>query len=431
MTDSPLKEEFLHYLWRTKKMPIGGYVTTDGRPLEILDFGIYNLDAGPDFFNGKIKLEDTIWAGNIEMHVFSSDWKKHKHHQDKAYDNVILHVVYEEDKTVYRSDDKPIPTLELKGKIPKLYLNNYLGLIQSQNKIPCQSLISCVKKEKINLWKYNLTVERLGNKSAFVNDIYMSTGNDWEETLYIMLARYFGSKVNTEPFEKLARSLPLNIIYKNKDKRRTLDALFFGQAGMLMANYKDAYFNGLKSEYQYQQKKYGLKPIDSVSWKFSKLRPMNFPTIRIAQFAGLMYNVQFLFSKIREAENASVIKKIIASDISEYWNTHYRFGVVTTDKAKNPGSNFIDLLLINAIAPVLFAYGKLMADESYIYKAISILEYLPSEKNNIISLWNELEIESTSAFDSQALIQLKSSYCDKFRCLYCNIGNDIMNLKED
>lgn len=429
MTNSPLKEEFIHFLWRTKKLPVNGYVTTDGKMLEILDFGIYNVDAGPDFFNGKIKIDGTIWAGNIEMHVFSSDWQKHKHQHDSAYDNVVLHVVYEDDKPVLSTDNIPIPTLALKGKIPKIYLDNYLNLVQSQQKIPCQSIIHKVSEEKINLWKFTLAIERLSNKSTFVNDILTSTGQDWEETLYIMIARYFGSKVNTEPFERLARSLPLQIVQKNKDKRQTLDALYFGQAGMLMANYTDEYFETLKSEYQYQQKKYNLQPIDPVAWKFSKLRPMNFPTVRIAQFAGLMYRVSFLFSQIKEADNASEIKKILTSDISEYWKTHYRFGLVSTDKTKNTGSNFIDLLMINAIAPVLFLYGKVNDDETYIDKAISIMEYLPSEKNNIITLWNELNIKTTNAFDSQALIQLKTVYCDQQRCLSCKIGNEIMSGK--
>jgi len=427
MTNSPLKEEFIHFLWRTKKLPLNGYVTTGGKILEILDFGIYNVDAGPDFFNGKVKIDGTTWAGNIEMHVFSSDWRRHKHQHDSAYDNVILHVVYEDDQPVSDATNGPIPTLELKGKIPKIFLDNYLNLVQSQQKIPCQSIIHTVSEDKINLWKFTLAIERLSNKSVFVNEILASTGHDWEETLYIMIARYFGSKVNTEPFERLARSLPLQLVQKNKDKRQTLDALFFGQAGMLMANYTDEYFESLKSEYQYQQKKYNLQPIDPVAWKFSKLRPMNFPTVRIAQFAGLMYRVSFLFSQIKEADNAAEIKKIITSDVSEYWKTHYRFGLVSADKTKNAGSNFIDLLMINAIAPILFLYGKVNDDETYIDKAISIMEYLPSEKNNIITLWSELNIKASNAFDSQALIQLKTSYCDYQKCLSCKIGNEIMS----
>ncbi|MBK9734892.1 MAG: DUF2851 family protein [Saprospiraceae bacterium] len=430
LTDSPFKEEFLHYLWRTKKLPLHHYQTTEGHTLDIIDFGTYNTDSGPDFFNGKINIDGTIWAGNIEMHVFSSDWLKHKHQYDAAYENVILHVVYENDIPV-SSSHTLIPTLELKGKIPKSYINNYLNLIQSTNKIPCQHLISNVDKGKINLWKYTLTVERLENKSSLVNEIFTESRGDWEETLYIMLAKYFGSKVNKEPFEQLARSLPLSIIHKNKNNRTAFESLFFGQAGMLLADYKDDYFVKLKSEFQYQQKKYKLKPINPVSWKFSKLRPVNFPTIRIAQFVGLMYGVTFLFSRIREAERPEEIKKMLQSNVDEYWLTHYKFGTTSALKSKRIGEDFMNVLLINTIAPLLFCYGKFIGEDKYKEMAISILEDIPGENNAIIRLWKSLEITSSSAFDSQALIQLKSMYCDQYKCLSCKIGNELINMSSE
>ncbi|MBK8670909.1 MAG: DUF2851 family protein [Saprospiraceae bacterium] len=431
MTASPIKEDFLHYLWRAKKIPPHHYVTTDGRSLEILDFGIYNTDAGPDFFNAKIKVDNTIWAGNIEMHVFSSDWKKHKHQHDKAYENVILHVVYENDHPIRQSENEPtpIPTLELKGKIPRIYLENYLTLVQSTLDIPCSTLIRAVDKDKIALWKYTLTVDRIHQKATAAEEIYRSAGNDWEETLYIMLARYFGSKVNTEPFERLARSLPLSIINKNKDKKETLEALLYGQAGMLMAHYQDEYFTSLKKEYIYQQKKYNLTPTDPVAWKFSRLRPMNFPTVRIAQFAGLLYRVTFLFSQVKEAETPAEIRKMLVSGVSEYWIDHYRFEVPAVPVLKNTGQDFIDSLMINAISPVLYLYGKMNDDERYIQKAISILEHTAGEQNQITELWKSVGIPTGSAFDSQALIHLKNQYCNEFRCMACKIGNEIMNLK--
>jgi len=428
MTISPIKEEFLHFLWRTKKISPQNLQTTDGRKIDVLDFGVYNVDSGPDFFNAKINIEGTIWAGNIEMHVFSSDWQKHKHQHDKAYENVILHVVYENDKETILSNEKTsIPTIELKGKIPKSYTDNYLTLMQSKASIPCQQLISYCAREKIELWKYTLTIDRLYHKSQQVADILISTGNDWEETLYIILARYFGAKVNTEPFERLARSLPLSVINKNKDKRHTLDAIFFGQAGMLMANYDDEYFVRLKKEYLFQQKKYGLKPIDPVAWKFSKMRPMNFPTVRIAQFSGLMYRVTFLFSQIREAKHPLEIRSMLHSEVTEYWYDHYRFGTLSSPIKKNTSNDFVDLLLINAIAPVLYHYGRCIGDEKYIDVAIKLLEDIGSEKNSVIDLWKQLGIPSKSSFDSQALIHLKNMYCNKFKCLSCKIGNEIMN----
>ena len=428
MTNSPIKEEFLHFLWRTKKIQPEHLVTTDGRMIDILDYGTYNVDSGPDFFNAKINIEGTVWAGNIEMHVFSSDWNKHKHQQDKAYENVILHVVYENDKNIWMPyENTHIPTIALKGKIPKSFADNYLSLMQSKAVIPCQGLISTVALEKIDLWKYTLTIDRLYHKSQQVSDILISTGNDWEETLYIMLARYFGAKVNTEPFERLARSLSLTIINKNKDKRDTLDALFFGQAGMLMANYEDEYFVKLKQEYLFQQKKYGLKPIDPVAWKFSKMRPMNFPTVRIAQFSGLMYRVTFLFSQIREATHSSEIRNMLHSEVSDYWYDHYRFGTASAPIKKNTSGDFVDLLLINAIAPVLYHYGRSIGDEKYIDVAIKLLEDIGAEKNSVIDHWKQLGIPSKSAFDSQALIHLKNMYCNELKCLSFKIGNEIMN----
>ena len=428
MTNSPIKEEFLHFLWRTKKIQPEHLVTTDGRVIDILDFGTYNVDSGPDFFNAKINIEGTVWAGNIEMHVFSSDWKRHKHQHDKAYENVILHVVYENDKDILLSNENTsIPTLALKGKIPKSFVDNYFNLMQSKALIPCQNMISTVAFEKIELWKYTLAIDRLYHKSQQVSDILLSTGNDWEETLYIMLARYFGAKVNTEPFERLARSLPLKVVNKNKDKRDTLDALFFGQAGMLMANYEDEYFVRLKKEYQFQQKKYSLKPIDPVAWKFSKMRPMNFPTIRIAQFSGLMYRVTFLFSQIRESTYPAEIRQMLHSDVTEYWYDHYRFGTLSSAMKKNTSIDFVDLLLINAIAPVLYHYGRSSGDEKCIDVAIKLLEAIGSEKNSVIDHWKELGISSKTAFDSQALIHLKNNYCNEFKCLSCKIGNEIMN----
>lgn len=425
---SPIKEDFIHFLWKTKKLPYVQYTSTDGREIEILEWGTHNLDSGPDFFNAKISIDGTIWAGNVEMHVFTTDWLKHRHQNDKAYDNVILHVVFEDDYVKTGDVLSSIPILELKGKIPKIYLDNYLNLIQSNDSIPCARLIHNVDKQKIQLWVYTLMIERLSMKAKSVTYLWDICLHDWEETLYILLARYFGSRVNTEPFERLARSLPLNIILKNKDKRNVLDALIFGQAGMLEANYTDPYFLELKAEYQFQRKKYQLTPIDGVSWKFSKLRPVNFPTLRLAQFSGLMYKVSFLFSQIKEAENPKEIRSILKATTHEYWKTHYTFDTQSAAKDKNMGNDFIDLLLINAIAPLLFYYGQVNENDHFRDMAISILEDIPPEKNSIINMWSELDIKAKSAFDSQALLQLKNNYCDQFKCLSCKIGSDIMNL---
>ncbi len=426
MSPSPIKEDFIHYLWKTKKIP-KDLISTEGLSIEILDFGVHNLDSGPDFFNGKIKVNDTVWAGNIEMHVFASDWLKHGHQHDKAYENVILHVVYEDDlQSEQLNAQGTIPTVELKGSIPKSYLETYLNLVQSGSEIPCKSLISYVDKNKIDLWKYALSIERLQQKSQLVNEILQSKGMDWEETLYIMVARYFGAKVNLDPFGRLASSLPLHVILKNKDKREALDALIFGQAGMLDANYTDEYFQKLKTEYNFQQKKYGLKAIDAVTWKFSKLRPMNFPTVRLSQFAGLMYRVSFLFSQIKETEDITEIKQMLVSQPSSYWDTHYRFGQDAHYVVKTTSTEFIELLLINAVSPVLYTYGLIHDEQQYINKAIQILEEIGGETNVITKAWKSMGISTKTAFDTQALIHLKNNYCNEKRCVACKIGHEIM-----
>lgn len=428
MNLSPIKEDFLHYLWRLKKFSAQDFVTTDGRKVDIINFGTYNVDSGPDFFNAKIEIEGTIWVGNIEMHVHSSDWLRHKHQYDKAYENVILHVVYEHDLKDQNETIKNIPTIELKGKIPKSYLDIYLELMQSTSTIPCSNTLKYVDHQKIEFWKYALVIERLQSKSEYIKTIFDQCNHDWETTLYVVLARYFGSKVNTEPFEMVAKSLPLAYIFKNKNNTETIDALVFGQAGMLMADYKDDYFQTLKKEYQHQQSKYQLNSMNPVAWKFSKMRPINFPTVRLAQFSALLYKVSYLFSQIKESESPIEIRAILTAKPHEYWNDHYRFGVESIAVTKRISDDFIDILIINAVAPVLYFYGKVNSEERLIDKAIQLLESVGSESNKIVNEWKTLGINAKTGFDSQALIQLKNKYCSEFKCLDCKIGHEIMNL---
>lgn len=423
----PIKEDFLHYLWRTKKINAQDLVTSDGIKIHVVDNGIYNVDSGPDFFNAKVDIGGILWAGNVEMHVFTSDWIKHGHSKDKAYDNVILHVVYEHDINPNQDIDlAKIPTLELKGRIPKIYLERYLSLVLSMDAIPCQRLIKNVDPAKIELWKYNLMVDRLHSKANQMASILFQNTQDWEETLYVMLARYFGSKVNTEPFEMLAKSLPLRIIQKNHNNSLSIEALVFGQAGMLEATYKDDYFLRLQEEFQFLQKKYQLSPINSVGWKFSRMRPMNFPTVRLAQFAALLKSSVNLFSKIQEVETMEELRSLLRAEPPSFWNSHYRFGKESPILSKNISDEFIGLLIINTLAPILYLYGKTIDDASFIDKAIHWLESMKSEKNNIITAWKSAGVPSKTAFDSQALIHLKQHYCDEYRCLDCKIGHEIM-----
>lgn len=423
-----IKEDFLHYLWRAKKISQNDLITTDGQSIDVMDFGHYNTEAGPDFLNARIKIDGTLWAGNVEMHVFSSDWHKHRHQNDKAYENVILHVVYEHDIPVtLKNAVHPLPVLELKGKIPKSFLQNYQFLMNSKDSIPCRSCVKTIDYSRVQWWKYALAIERLQRKSLYIKDILEKSQGDWEETCYIAMARYFGASSNTLPFEMMASHTPYSLIMKNKDKKLSLEALFFGQAGMLHADYQDAYFRSLKEEYVFLQRKYQLNPIDPVLWKFGRLRPVNFPTVRIAQFAGFLHRSGFLFSEIREAENNTEIRSLFQSDTDPYWTTHYTFGKESSSLSKAISPAFTNILIINAVTPILYLYGKMTDQQKYIDKAVTFLEETQAEKNRITQMWTSLGMEIRSALDSQAWIELKTQYCQEFRCLSCRIGHEILS----
>jgi hypothetical protein len=423
-SQSPIKEDFIHFVWRTKRVP-NELTTVDGRRIKVLDYGTYNLNSGPDFFNGKVEIDGTIWAGNIEMHVFTRDWIKHKHQNDRAYDNVILHVVYEHDGDL---PDNNLPTVELKGLIPKIVLDRYLTMMSANNtSIPCHKLISKVDLSKINLWKNALLIDRISQKSNYIAKLHNQSMSSWEDATYIAVAKYFGSKVNVEPFERLAKSIPLSIFHKNKDKPISVEALVWGQAGMLVGNHKDPYFLALQSEYRFLKQKYSLEPMDPLTWKFGKLRPINFPTVRLAQFAALMSKVTFLFSRAIEAKTVKDLRTLFRVKPHEYWDTHYRFDVESRVYDKTISNGFIDLILINAIIPIVFQYGKSIDDEEMTDRAIAWLEDIKSEVNTITNMWSELGVELKTSYDSQAMIQLKTMYCDQFRCLECKIGNEIFN----
>jgi hypothetical protein len=422
-----IREDLLYYLWKTKSFNLSDLLTEDGQPIEIIDFGNQNYDSGPDFSNGKVKIGETIWAGNIEMHVYSSDWERHNHDLDKAYDNVILHVVYEHDREVHTTTEQFIPCLELKNRIPKKLKQNYSQLISNNNWIPCENQLPNVPNHTVTFWLQRMVAERLESKTEYLKSILEYTNNDWEETMYVFLMRYMGARVNMDPFESLAKNLPLSIIQKNKDVLQTIEALLFGQAGMLLATHtSDNYYESLKSEYLFLSKKYQLTNIPPVSWKFARMRPAGFPTIRIAQMAQIICNTEHLFSQILDAKEIKSIRHLFHAIPSEYWEDHYRFGTDSIYKEKHLGDGFIDLIIINVVSPILFLYGKSIADEQYCERAIKHLESLKPEQNKIITNYKALGIKTSSAADSQGLLQLKKAYCDPKLCLSCSIGNKLI-----
>lgn len=419
-----MKEEFLHYIWKYKLYKNGNLTAQNQEKIEILNQGTHNFDSGPDFFNAKIKINETIWAGNVEVHINSSDWFAHNHHKDKAYDNVILQVVYNHDKDIVRTNGQPIPTLEI--KFDKKLLNNYESLIKSEYWISCQNDIREIDSFTVQNWLEKLTIERLEEKSERINELLKQTNNGWETAFYFQLARNFGFKLNSDPFELLAKSLPLAYLAKHKDDLSQIEALLFGQAGFLNDESGDDYYERLKKEYQYLQKKFNLKPIEKHLWKFLRSRPGNFPSVRIAQFAMLVYKSTALFSKILETKTINDFYKLFIVKPSDYWENHYVFNKESIKKSKIIGKSAVDIILINTIVPFLFIYGKAKGIQNLQDRSIRLLESLKPEKNSIITKWNDLDINASNAFDTQALIQLKNNYCNPKKCLNCQIGNRII-----
>ncbi|MCB0519828.1 MAG: DUF2851 family protein [Lewinellaceae bacterium] len=421
-----MKEDLLHFLWRFRRFDHSALSTTEGEPVEILQPGTHNTHAGPDFSNARLKIGSTVWAGNVEMHLHSSGWLQHKHQDDRAYDNVILHVVLEEDQPVLRADGSRLPCLEMKNRIPPKLIGSYQKLLHNEHWIPCQHQFYEVPEMTRSLWLDRLLVERLEQKTAAILHTLQANKGNWEETFYQILARNFGLKINAEPFEMLAQSLPQNILAKHRDNLLQLEAFLFGQAGLLGQDFGEAYPNRLQSEFGFLQKKYALTPLNSAAWKFLRLHPANFPTIRLAQFARLVQQSAHLFSKILEVKSQADIESLFEVKLDGYWLTHYTFGNESPKKNKSLGKDAVRLLTINTIVPFLFVYGSQQGNQDFKDLAISLLERLPAERNAIIMGWQRLGMEAKSAYQTQALLQLKNVYCDRKRCLECAVGGAIL-----
>ncbi len=421
-----IREELLHYLWKTKRFDWKDLTTTEGESIEIHDFGKHNPNAGPDFLHAKIKIGDTLWAGNVEMHVQSSDWLKHEHSSDTAYENVILHVVLEEDVPITRAGGTRIPCLRMRERIPTKLAATYQQLIHTKAWIPCAEQFAEVSDMTKHFWLDRLLVERLEQKTTLIEARLQANQFDWEETFYQVLARNFGMKVNGDAFERLAESLPQLTLAKHRDKLFQIEALLFGQSGLLDREFQEDYPKRLQKEYNFLRQKYQLTPMRAVNWNFLRLRPANFPTLRIAQLAQLVYQSTHLFRKILEAENAKAIEQLFQLELGDYWRTHYVFDKVSKARKKTLGDTTIRLLFINTVAPFLFLYGTQKDDNSYQKRALELLEVLPPESNTIIKGWTDLGLKADSAYQTQALIQLKNTYCNDKRCLECAVGNAIL-----
>ena len=423
---SDMKESILHYVWQNKLFTSHNLFTTDGESIEIIDVGKYNTDAGPDFFNAKIKIDGTVWAGNIEIHTNSTDWNRHNHQNDKAYDTVILHVVHKFDGEVYRTDGEGIPQLEL--TFPAQIEKNYNQLLDEEKWISCADKIQSVPSIIIQSWKNALLTERLEQKMNNIETLLAQNNQHWEEAFYITLARTFGFGTNSQAFEMLAKSLPLTILGKHKDDIFQLEALLFGQSGLLDVANDDDYSQKLKKEFEFLQAKYDLISLNNEQWKLLRLRPDNFPHVRIAQFAALLHASSKLFSKIVENPDVEYIRQLFDCQPSDYWNVHYLFGTKSFFKIKKLGKQSIDGILINTIVPFLFCYASHKNNDELKEKALQMLEQIPCEKNAIILNWQNLGLTVNSAFDSQALLHLKKQYCLQKYCLRCRIGHKVLTL---
>lgn len=421
-----MKENLLHFVWKLKLFSTAQLKSTNGEIIEIISAGTANLNTGPDFLNAKLVINNQLWAGNVEIHLNSSDWYVHNHEIDENYDSVILHVVWEHSVDVFRKSNQPIATLELKNYISKELLDNYRQLFsKNKNWINCEKDIESVDSFILTNWLERLYVERLENKSEQIQNTVNKLNNNWEAALFVLLAKNFGLKINSEAFMNFANSFDFSIVRKVSGNLEQLEALFFGQAGMLSNNYESEYFENLKKEYHFLKVKFQLTPISNGQIHFFRLRPNNFPTIRLSQLAMVYHSHQNLFSKIMETEDIKEFYGLFDLATSNYWETHFTFETASKKSIKKITKPFIDLLLINTIIPLKFLYLKSLGKND-ISSVLAIIANIKPEKNEIISKFNELNIKSKTAFETQALLQLKNEYCNKQLCLNCAVGKELL-----
>ena len=417
-------EQLLHYVWKHKIFPLKELKTTTGQQVEVIDTGLANTDAGPDFFNAKLKLDGVLWIGNIEIHERSSDWFKHGHHADAGYNSVILHIASEIDTEISRSNGERIPQIQL--ICPEAVRTNYKELLETDSYPPCYRIIPSLPPFTAHSWMTALQMERFEQKATLLNERLKRCQGNWEDAFFITLARNFGFGLNGDAFETWAHRLPFRAVDKHRNDLFQIETFFFGQAGILEDSDGDGYYLRLKKEYTYLQHKFGLIPMDASLWRFLRLRPANFPHIRIAQLACLYHRAYGLLSRIMETETLQGVRDILKGGTSEYWLTHYTFGGSSPSRPKTLSNTSLDLLIINTVVTFLYAYGLHKGNRVLCARAGSFLEELKAENNYITRMWEQCGMKASNAADSQALIQLKKEYCDKKKCLYCRIGYEYL-----
>lgn len=420
-----MKEDFLHHIWQFKKFSLQGLKTVQGDSVEVMNAGQYLQQSGPDFFNARVVIGSQPWAGNVEMHLKSSDWYAHHHEKDPAYDSVILHVVWEHDMAVFRQDNSEIPVLELRHYTDARLVSRYNTLSAAKSWVYCEKELETMNGFILENWKERLFFERLQRKAEPILELAKQTENDWEAVLFCFLAKNFGLNTNGSIFYSIAQSIPFSIIRKESFDALNLEALLFGRAGLLEGDKEDAYFKDLKSRYDYLCLKHRLTPVHIDAVEFFRHRPDNFPTIRLAQLAQLYHMHQNLFSKIIATTSLPDLYTIFNTAVSEYWQTHYQFDKESPKKLKSLSRPFIDLLIINTIVPFRFAYGKSTGNGNS-EELVELLRQVSPEKNAVIDKFRFHKVPAASAYDTQSLLQLKNEYCTHKRCMQCALGIELL-----
>ncbi|MDI9357009.1 MAG: DUF2851 family protein [Chitinophagaceae bacterium] len=426
-----MQEPFLYFIWKYQYFDKTTLQTTDGKTIQVLDVGILNRDAGPDFSYSKILIDNIEWNGNVEIHIKSSDWKKHNHQKDTSYTNVILHVVWQNDENCYRKDGTSIPQLELKTRTSHTMIERYNTLLSEKNPVPCFSFATNINPLKARSMMDRVLVERLERKTQLLQDILEKEKGDWNGLFFHALIRFFGFKVNEEGFQQLSKNTSFSIIHKIHRDITSTEAYLFGMAGFLSNNVNDEYSKTLQKEFQYICQKFTITPPKEYPlWKFLRLRPANFPPLRIAQLAAIFHINPQIFSSLKTLKTTKEIQKIFAQPVSNYWKTHYQFSSQTENKTQNTiGTHSIDIIIINVVSPILFLFGRMYAQPEMEEKAIDILYSLKNEKNAIADFYTFMPIKQETAHDSQAILELYNAYCTKKKCLECQIGLNILKNK--
>jgi len=416
-----MTEELLHFLWKHRMVNSSDLKTTDGELIEIIHPGTHNTDAGPDFFNAKVKIGNTLWAGNVEIHLRSSDWRLHHHHLNQAYNNVILHVVSHHDEEVLTQNRVKVPVMTMLTS--QLLRQQYQTLMDHEEWLGCKDSIGLMSELELTNWLERCLISRFEERSSRIDELLHEFENDWEQVFFLMLARSFGFGTNAQPFEMLARQTPVRALLHHADSQLQIEAILLGQAGFISQNPQCEYEEKLAREYQFLATKFNLKPIATHLWKFLRLRPVNFPTVRLAQLAAFIYKIKGQFESLFEVKSVDALLQLLDVKASDYWSRHFQlFEEEGDEQVKHLGVSSRHLIIINAIVPTMYAYAARRGNEEMQAKAFDWLTALPAENNHIIQHWREYGLKADNAFDSQALLHLRKAFCEPKKCLQCRIG---------